>query len=519
MKNNIYKSICGIFCLLAFVVFGLVSCVDLEETPDEVNINPNTLETVAALEALVTGAYREIQDNAQWSAFYIAAYGGDDISTHSASNKIGFRDSDRRVQNHSSARLGDAYNGCYDAISVANTAIEAVPGIEEANVVVEGAQEAIDVLNGEAHFMRAFSYFHLTRTFGRVALQLETNSTEALGRASFLEIYAQIEADLEVAEMLLPDSYPGISATGVRPSKGAAKAFLAKLYMHWAGYPIQDDSKYALAAEKAKEVIDGPYGYALSDNFRGMWTETERFEHSESIFSIVACAEICNIGNRTTGRLGLPGEAGGWTETFGEITFFEDHEAAATAEGTMQRFNDTYVLEEIPRGDFPIGADWRTWSDPHPVLRKVVGGDMINENVHNGTRSDINLYFMRYADVLLTYAEASGRQVPAAAIPADAWEALNKVRRRASGRAIDTPDPAFDLTSGDIAELAFTERKWEFAGEFQRWHDIVRMDRVVSVLSERSPDEVAGPASTSGEFLYFSPIPQGELDNAPQLKD
>ncbi|WP_242206084.1 RagB/SusD family nutrient uptake outer membrane protein [Aestuariivivens insulae] len=481
----------------------MVACSDLDENPGEVQLDPTSLSSDAALDALVTGMYRKLQNNAKWSGFFIAGYGGDDITTHSGSNKIGFRHSDWRIQTPDSERLTDAYTGCYNAITIANTAIDAKDNIK-------GDAATIDRLIGEAYFMRAFAYLHLTRTYGRIPIQLKSNSNEALLRASFEEIYVQIESDLKAAENLLPNVYPGIPAVGVRPNKGSAKAFLSRLYMHWAGYPLKDAGKYALAAAKAKEVIDnaGTYGFALSDDFRGLWTEAGRFSHSEGVFTMVGCAYDCGIGNRTTGRLGLPAEAGGWTETFGEIAFFEDFEATAQTDGTEQRFNDTYILETIPNGSNPVGAEWETWSDPHPILRKVVGGDW---SAVNTTNNDINRYFMRYAEVLLNYAEASGRLGNETA---DAWEALNKVRRRAGATT--------DLLTGDLAELAFTERKWEFAGEYERWHDLVRMERVKEALENRSPDETVDvlngtvPA-TSGEYFYFSPIPQSEIDKAPQL--
>ncbi len=110
-----------------------------------------------------------------------------------------------------------------------------------------------------------------------------------------------------------------------------------------------------------------------------------------------------------------------------------------------------------------------------------------------------------------------------------AWEALNKIRRRAAGKPSDTPDPSIDLTSGDIAELAFTERKWELAGEYLRWPDLVRMERVKEALTNRNPRvsknkdgkllEVSNPILGSLETdNYFAPIPQNEVQLNPNLK-
>lgn len=503
--------------LCAFLMIFSFSCADLEEDPGKTLISPTTLTSVETLDVLVTGMYRTVQNDARWTDFYIAGFGGDDITTFSAGNKIGFREADWRSQTSLSERTGRAWNAPYSMIAIANSAINAIPDI----TVSEDDQEKFDRIIGEAYFMRAFAYLHLTRTFGKVVINLEVNDLEQKELSSVEDVYQQIESDLQQAESLLPDTYPGVVAVGARPSKGAAKGFLARLYMHWAGFPVNDTSKYALAATKAKEVIDGPYGYALAPSMREMWTVANRFNHDEGVFTLVFCDELCDIGNRTTGRLGFPADAGGWSETFGEIAFFEDMEEAAMAEGTMARFEDTYILEVIPRRDRPNGADWRNFkNEPHPILRKVGGGDMTETSlVVNSTNTPLNRYFMRYADVLLTYAEAAGRS---GNVTADAWEALNMVRRRAAGLDPNSPDASIDLTSGDLAELAFTERKWELAGEYERWHDLVRMDRIAEAFANRSPEERADVVnsktpSATGPSAYFTPIPQSELNLSPQL--
>ncbi|MEM9647903.1 MAG: RagB/SusD family nutrient uptake outer membrane protein [Bacteroidota bacterium] len=505
LKRIGYASLLSILTLTAFI-----GCTDLDENPTEAVLSPDILTSEETLQAAVAGMYRQLFDGARWNAYYIAGYGGDDITTHSALNKIGLRESDWRRQTPDSERLidngGGSYGASYNVIRTANSIIE------NRDNITGGTQEGIDRLMGETFFLRAFSYFHLTRTYGEVPIINSSTTIDEIQKATFLEVYEQIESDLIQAETLLPDVYPDIPVVGARPSKGAASAYLAKLYLHWGGFPINDGSRYAMAAAKAREVIDneGVYGYGLTDNFRGLWTVANRFSQNESVFAMVTCLGCGNLGNRTTGRLGLPGDAGGWRETFGEITFYNDMEADALANGTEQRFSDTFADDVLPRASNPDASDWENFSDePHPVYRKVVGGDYA-ETI-NTTNNDINRYFMRYAEVLLTYAEASAR---AGSSGADAWEALNRVRRRAGATV--------DITSGDLAELAFQERGWELAGEFERWHDLVRTDRVVEFLERRSPNERVDVVNniaplTSGEFLYFSPIPRQEINLAPQL--
>ena len=491
-------------------VLVITSCSDLDENPYEVQLSPSTLSSADALEAVLTGMYRSLNNGAQWTQFQIAAFGGDDLTTHSGSNKIAFRESDWRRLTHASDRINTAYKQCYAVITLANIAIESKENI------VSDDPARVDRLIGETHFMRAFAYMHLTKTFGRIPLQLTPNSNESQTRASFKEIYTQIELDFQQAEALLPDVYPEVPVVGARPNKGSAKAFLSRLYLMWGGYPIKDASKYALAASKAKEVIDdeGVYGFGLVNSVRTLFTEANRFNQNESVFVLVGSV-TGGARNRTMGRLGYPAEADGWTETFGEIAFFEDMKDDASANGTEKRFNDTYVLEQIPRAQKPVGADWATWVDPHPILRKIVGGDLA-EPGSNNTLGDFNNYFMRYAEVLLNYAEATGR---AGGNDAAAWNALNRVRTRAGATTTLTSD------DGTLTDLAFAERKWEFTGEYLRMHDLVRTETLSDALANRSPLEIVDtknnitPITSGGEEFYFTPMPQAELDINPRLSN
>ena len=108
-------------------------------------------------------------------------------------------------------------------------------------------------LVGEAHFIRAYCYHHLIRVFAKLPLVTDIVPDFEIGLTSREGIYQQIESDLMAAENMLPTS-SNVGAT--RPNKGTARAFLSRLYMDWAGYPVNDNSKYAQAAASAKQVID-----------------------------------------------------------------------------------------------------------------------------------------------------------------------------------------------------------------------------------------------------------------------
>jgi hypothetical protein len=126
---------------------------------------------------------------------------------------------------------------------------------------------------------------------------------------------------------------------------------------------------------------------------------------------------------------------------------------------------------------------------------------------------------MRYAEILLIYAEASGLS---GNVTTESWEALNKIRRRAAGLPHGTPDPSVDITTGTIEDIAFEESKWEFAGEYKRWYDLMRREKVQEVLSVR--DDVSGTVEehspivgSVGTSNYLAPIPADAVARNPNL--
>lgn len=492
--------------LLSTTIILFQQCT-IKENVAEARLDQTVVNSQAALEATVAGLYRKFTLSQQWSQCWVRSYGGDDVTTHSASNKIGFRDSDKMVMSSITAGLDLAYSPFYATIKEANNIIA------NKDKITSGNTQAINYMIGEAYFLRAYSYFHLTRVFGRIPVIISTDivGNTNLKKSEILDVYKQIETDFQEAEKLLPAKYPGVSSA-VRPNIGSAKGLLAKLYLHWAGWPLKDASKYALAAEKAKEVIDNAstYGFALVPDTKTLWSilDQNRF-NTETVFGLAHQAGLSGTySNRHVGRVGYPVGEGinGWEENFAEIKFFNDFP-------TGPRKEATYRTEVVINGKT---VKWDTLrNERHPMFLKVTGFQ--NEIATTNSTTSMTTYCMRYADLLLIYAEAEGRS---GSNSAGAWEALNKVRRRAYGYPINTAGSPVDLTSGNLAELAYTERKWELAGEFQRWDDLTRMERVAEALAGRSSEEPVGPVTgDTSPANYFAPIPQSEIEKAPQLAE
>lgn len=516
-----------------FLATTLSSCevFDLdEETPSKSELEIRPYATIDELELGVNGIYGQLRSAAWMTTFYVNGWSGDDMTTHKASNKADFREYDQRSVTSLNSRTADNWGAVYSMVRAANTVFQNIE-----NITFENDIEKQNSLIGETYFLRAIMMHHLVRIHGEIPIILKVDPTAKSELSSTQDVYAQIESDLLEAEKLLPDTTtPGTT----RPSAGSARAILARLYLDWAGYPVKDNTKYAQAASSAKTVIDkaGTFGFGLEEDVASLWTEANRF-NSESLYTIAYC-NSCGVPNRKNGKLGIPGDGSGWQETFAEIRFFEDFPEGPRKEATYYTSlpidDDGKVTFDASKatGELP----WTEFKDQqNPLFRKIIGPFEEGAGaVFETGRSD---YFMRYAELLLIYAEASGEAGDGS--NAEAWEALNLVRRRAAG----VTDNSVDVSDADgtLQDLAYLERKWELAGEYLRWNDLVRKEKVAEALGgdarnpqvsigtefdtdgNGTPKKLTGPSNaiqgSTGTDNYFAPIPQNELDFNPELKD
>ncbi|AXT59831.1 RagB/SusD family nutrient uptake outer membrane protein [Aquimarina sp. AD10] len=508
MKTTYNRNRYNIRSILSFLIIASVfySCADLDEDPTIAQLAPGAYSKIQELELGVTGVHAKLNDASWMTTFYAPAWAGDDITTHIGSNKAEFREFDQRLVSQANSRVRNNWEAIYSTIRAANTVLANNEGL----VLTEPSEiETQNRLIAEVYFLRGVMFFHLARIHGRIPLPIIPDPDQQLGLAEQIDVYEQIESDLLRAESGLPDIYPGVNAGAPRPNSGSARALLARLYLDWAGFPVKDNAKYTDAASSAKQVIDNSaaHNFTLLEDLEDLWTLEHRF-NDEAVWTIPYCRS-CGQPNRKFGKLGNPSDLQGWQETFAEIRFFEDFPEGARKEAT-------YRTE----------LDWKNFSDqPTPVFKKIVGP--IDDIPLSDFQTDRNDFFIRYAEVLLIYAEASARS---GNITPESWEALNMIRRRSEGLPFNIPDPSVDVTTGDLAELAFTERKWEFAGEYLRWNDLVRMERVEQALSDRAPQT---SLNNSGELLpepnpikgslgtdnYFTPIPQREIDLNPSINN
>ena len=427
----------------------------------------------------------------------------------------------------SSALLHDFYIAQYQGIGRCNLALKY---IAKMNVGVDEkfTQSMKNRLLGEAYYLRAYYYFRLLRVFAGVPLiTTVVDNADDWGqpRASVSIIYDQILADLEMANkyLWLKSAY-GAEDAG-RATKGAAQAMLLKvnLYMaspYWQGYSLSKPAAQCFADAKAwgdSIITSGEYDLCpkYEDNF------TIAGENGiESVFEI-QYAEVTwgdytwdydykGFG-RTAGsftqilvRSRSSKIGGGWGFDHPTQNLYDEFES-----GDVRRdvaiLNPEDSLIETPSVEYYLGN--KLLNNKYAMYRDTAyaGAGFGQWGIH-ASRGPLNNRQIRYADVLLMYAEAC----LGAGDDGTALTYINKVRERAG---------LTDIGAADDAALRH-ERRCELAMEGHRWFDLVRWKGVAGTGLKQHMDAYKATETTDAqshmrEFIAnkheIFPIPYEEI--------
>jgi len=453
--------------------------------------------------------------------------GGDDVTSNVPANTY-FRDFDIFNVSGDLSQVSDAWEIPYVGITRSNFIISHYADVPDCT------EDVKNNCAGQAYFMRAWWYFWLVKYFGPVPMPLvDGESNTEMQKSSVQDIYTQIISDLKNAEQMLPVkqtsddwSEDGYSLV---PTQGSAKSLLASVYLQMTGWPLKQTDKYALAAAKAKEVIDNEsvYGYGLvaeDELWAGetLWDEETVFGHPYNY----------PTGDYTmrTPKAGAPIEEGGWGCYMAEINFFKNFPAGVRKDATFQ--TDIWVpSDESTQGAFYNERSKSWWIDvpwddsrtykQHPYYAKQRFGASRNGSpswddrylTDDMWRSGRSQRFIRYAEVLLVYAEAEAMAENGP--DESAYKAINRVRERAG-----LEDLSSGMSASEFQTACFNERGWEFAGSeyCSRWGDLLRFEKVEEANSNRDSREYQlNHVPTKSD--YYLPIPASEKNKDPNLTD
>jgi tetratricopeptide (TPR) repeat protein len=444
----------------------------------------------------------------------------------------------RSDEGYSTSPNSDIVN-CYDAFHITDyndylvTSVwqDDYVGINRANQVLDNVP-AINMdatlksqLLGEAKFFRGFFYYNLATLYGNVPLILhQQTGTEYPSTSSQDSVFAQAEQDLTDASAALPVSY---DASGLgRATKGAAYAILGKCYMQQRRYP---------EAQQAFEWLvtgAGASQYSLVTNYQDNFVETAE-NNSESVFEFQNALnpndshddDIADGSDQLNYGTSIPpffapspiGFTDGQARRWPVWEFLKE----TTVNGQRDpRLAATFLYDSTDaRGPAFTTAYGIIWNDlgldasnsaSHNSIHEVCfrknldDATMTGEVFHSGN----NYRYVRYADVLLLYAEALNAQ----GNTTEAYPYVDRVRQRAGLARLSDVLPG--LSQADFLTQLKHERVTELAGEGHRFEDLQRWGDLSPAIASRD----AGFANFVTGRDEFLPIPQFDLDLDPNLK-
>jgi tetratricopeptide (TPR) repeat protein len=400
------------------------------------------------------------------------------------------------------------FRDTYKAIFRANQVLANVPDIEFADQVNK------DRVLGQAKFLRALHYYYAAILWENVPIVLEPSKPSDLPEQNTLaEVWAQVEQDLTEAAQLLPPQWD--PANVGRPTKGAAMAFLGKVHMQ------KREWQKAVDAFDYLVTGEGSGYYDLVANYEDNFTDLNE-NNIESVFEIQF--SDANIGggegdgpnqNMGTHRTQFFAPRGiGWSDGQARFWVVNEFKEEQTVEGEIDpRLEHTLFYPELKEdfGKLTYGREWQWGANEAWFSKYARDYKRNNEDYFN----PVNFRMIRYADVLLMYAEALnelGRT-------AEAYQYVDKVRARANMAPLADAYPSIGNNKDLFRERLKIERVLELAGESVRWQDLKRWGDLdtqaeVDKIAQRDPDFNNFEVGVNIRL----PLPQNEVENNPNLE-
>lgn len=385
--------------------------------------------------------------------------------------------------------LNNWWTGNYNAIASCNVALESLSKLSNEELKVRSM--------AQARFFRGFFYFNLVKAFGGVPLMLNVPQPGEYNkpRATTAEVYEAIVADLSYAAANLPTRAEWGTRESGRVTKGTAEGLLAKVYL------FQQDYQHAFSY--ADSVITRSE-YELHPDYRDLFSPNSYYSKEVMLADQFLWQDNRDNESQHVMWQGVRGYWG-WgflSPTESLVNNYETDDPRLTA--TIFFSGDS--VEGAGVINFAGGLDPR-------ANRKVIW-PVSFWNANSFTKTNAHLYFLRYADVLLVYAEAANELGNAA----EALAKLEMVRLRARqsvAAGVDNTNILPEITETNkerLRELIWQERRIELALEGHRFFDLIRADRVFPGYAERElkADNPNTNFSAARNSVFL--IPQKQID-------
>ncbi len=500
--------------LVTVVFFGLASCNEdyLKENPTTF-VNPTTLvvdEDGARI--YLVGAYSAVQEsvssgtgaksNEGWGVHW-GTMGTDEVVVPgwAGDRKLIFL---QQVTSNN-ATVTNIWRNLYYSQNKVASAIDRIGALTADQIDIDTR----DAMVAEARFLRATIYFALVTTFENIPLikneVVDLNNLD-VPQATTQEVYDFIIEDLKFAESNL-EAIQG----GGRVTKGAAQALLGKVYLQMTGFPLNQADKFELAEKELEKVMNSGV-YSLLPNYPEVF-DLDHEQSNEMVFSIGMNGPGDNEGGILStfyGPNGSVNNGGGFGTCYVN--------AASVAKYDTE---DIRLLNNIAKHNA------NTWSPEEGMNNPAAWGNTDwqwrgwkwHASVNNGYVNDtpFDNPYIRYADVLLMYAEALNGQGKLTQTHLDAT--VNLLRARARMTATAVPDMVLGSQTQNADEL-LDERYRELVLEGWRRNDLIRFGKykeAILGINQSGWTTSGNPGPNYEDFEIRWPIPDAEIQLNPLL--
>jgi len=492
MKHTIYKT--GILLFSISIIFGMGCKKNFIDLSDPTRIvTSDYYKDSASISTAVIAAYASLQDMYGKNGTNRGMFPFAEVSSDNSASVVegsGIGDFDYFTTTSSNPLIQSMWTYCYRTIARCNIVLARIEPV----AIVPAVKER---WKSEVKFIRALAYFNLVRIYGAVPLVTKEIAAVAdayqYGRAPVADIYTQIEQDLTEADadVNLPAKYAAAADLG-RVTKTAVKGMLGKVYL--------TENKFTDAVTKLGQFITlyDNTTHSLLANYSDIFLTTNEV-NAEIIFAV----------RYTKGN--SPSTGSPFTNYFAVST------SNAGGVGTGYQYNSFRkdfidTLNAQPAADKRIAASYVTVSATSWTTKKYTDVAAQDQD------ADPDWIVLRYADILLMYAEALNEQNPgnvATAVPY-----VNRIRTRAglSGTAL----LATSITQDQLRIAIEKERRIELNMEGHRWFDLVRTGRALSVMNNHFTKyaiklNTSSPVVQIQAYQLLFPIPISEINTNPVL--
>lgn len=492
MKKCFLASVCISVILVCFT-----ACSKLDEQPYSSIYTSNFYKTASDAQAALVSAFSPVADmHAGPATVIISDFSADQTyprpvvgrNTYTLFNYDPNFTSQKSFNRYNESAQ-QVWQSCYTGIENSNLVIENVP-----NTKMDSTKR--NEIIGEAYFLRAYYYWMLTKNFGDVVIKPKSSSIldEAYhGKSPKAEVYKQIYSDLDKAISILPN-YSGALTKGWA-SKQTAIALYAKAALY--------NEEWTIALDKAQQVIASGR-YSLMMEVRDLYDITkEDAARQEILWAFESVSTNPGRGSQVTslhGPKNSESPAYG-PQSFGSIFVYPSFFASFNPADKRRQLLDTNYLNTqgkiVNQRDItpitPFGILVKKYQSPRPL---APGG------------TDSNIPILRLADVYLIAAEAEARLNGPSAL---AYSYTLPVRQRAGLTNITV-----GLSKDQFIDAVLQERAWEFFAEADRWYDLTRTRKFLTVIPN-AVNNVYPTRTPLPKHKYF-PIPQDEINANPKLE-